>query len=135
MCGCRGQLHSTAATTTELGGILIEFAKAKQYIFCLLVDFHYDLVVIIHHFPGALLCPDHTNAVPCSKIFAQDDRPCLVSTYNKFMHEGMPIYVKCALGKSNGIHAGPCCCDNNWKSILGEIEVERLKSLEAHATH
>ena len=27
MCGCRGRLHSTAATTTELGGILIEFAK------------------------------------------------------------------------------------------------------------
>ena len=34
----------------------------------------------------------HTNAVPCSKIFAQDDRPCLVSTYNEFLHEGMPLY-------------------------------------------
>ena len=47
-----------------------------------------------------MLSPDHANAVPCSKIFAQDDRPRLVSTYNEFLHEGTPIYVKCALAKS-----------------------------------
>ena len=86
-------------------------------------------------FSGALLGPDYANAVPRSKIFAQYYRPSLVSTYNEFLREGMSIYIKCTLGKSYGIHAGPCSRDNSWKSILGEIEVEKLKSLEAHTAH
>ena len=45
------------------------------------------------------------------------------------------IYIKSTLGKSYGNNTGPCSHDNSWKSILGEIEVERLKSLEAHTAH
>ena len=70
MCACKGRLHSTRATTTEHGGILIGFAKLSGTSFVLFKDFHNSRIAVIYHSSGALFGPNNTDAVPRSEVLA-----------------------------------------------------------------